>query len=133
QELYSLYEKEQDKDLRMQIVSAFASMQALDQLNQVIRTEKDPDVRRRAVRALGNLKSDKTGTALVEMYGRETDRDTKKAVITGHGNQNNVDGLSATARKENEKELVNSIVQKIVEMGPRSKAAQDFLMEIIKK
>ena len=82
------------------MVSAFGSMQALDQLNQMLKTEKDPEVRRRAVRSLGSLKSEQTGKMLVDMYGTEQDVETRKAVITALGNQNNADALVAIARKE---------------------------------
>jgi len=132
QELWALYEKETNKDLKMQIVSAFGSLQALDQLNQVLRTEKDPEVRRRAVRSLGSLKSDRTGQMLVDIYASEQDVDTRKAVISALGSQNNAEGLVAIARKEASLELKRSIVQKLSEMAPRSKVAADYLMEIIK-
>jgi len=132
QELWALYEKETNKDLRMQIVSAFGSLQAFDQLNQVLRSEKDPEVRRRAVRSLGSLRSDKTGQMLVDIYANEQDVDTRKAVISALGSQNNAEGLVAIARKEASLELKRSIVQKLSEMAPRSKVAADYLMEIIK-
>ena len=54
QELWPLYEKEENKDLRAEWVSTFSSMGALDQLVQIVKTEKDPTVRQRAIRALGN-------------------------------------------------------------------------------
>lgn len=132
QELWALYQKEGNKDLRMQMVGAFGSMQALDQLNQVIRTEKDPDVRLRAVRGLGNMKSDKTGQALVDMYGTETNVAAKKAVISALGLQHNAEALVAIARKETNLDLKRAIVQQLSSMAPRSKAAADYLMEIIK-
>ncbi|HEY6986336.1 MAG TPA: tetratricopeptide repeat protein, partial [Rhodanobacteraceae bacterium] len=61
QDLWNLYQKETDKDLRLQMVSAFGSMGALDQLSQILKTEKDAEVRRRAVRSLGNMRSEQTG------------------------------------------------------------------------
>ena len=61
QDLWTLYEKETEKELRMQMISAFGSMQAMDQLNRVIKSEKDPEVRRRALRSLGNMRDREDG------------------------------------------------------------------------
>jgi HEAT repeat protein len=134
QDLWALYQKEENKELRLQMISAFGSMGALDQLNQVLKTEKDPEVRRRAVRSLGNLKSEQTGKMLVDMYGTEQDVETRQAVISALGNQNNADALVAIARKEQNPQLRTSIVKKLAELSERgSKPAQDFMMELIKK
>ena len=133
QDLWVLYQKEENKDLRLQMVSAFGSMQAFDQLNQVLKTEKDPEVRRRAVRSLGNLKSEQTGKMLVDMYGTEQDIETRQAVISALGNQNNADALVAIARKEQNLQLRTTIIKRLADMVERSKAAADFMAEIIKK
>jgi HEAT repeat protein len=131
QELWPLYQKEENKDLRSEWVSTFSSMGALDQLVQIVKTEKEPAVRQRAIRALGNQKSDKTGTMLTDLYSGG-DKDTKEAVISAFGNQNNADGLVAIARKESDKDLRLKIVRQLVDMAPHSKAAADYLMEIVK-
>jgi HEAT repeat protein len=131
QELWPLYEKEENKDLRAEWVSTFSSMGAIDQLVQVVKTEKDPMVRQRAIRALGNQKTDKTGSMLTDLY-TGGDKDTKEAVISAFGNQNNADGLVAIARKETDKDLRLKIVRQLVDMAPRSKAAADYLLEIVK-
>ncbi len=65
-ELWALYAKESDKNLKMQMISAFGSMQALDQLTQIVKTEKEPTVRARAVRALGGMRPEKTGQMLAD-------------------------------------------------------------------
>jgi HEAT repeat protein len=132
QELWPLYQKEENKDLRAAWVSTFASMGAVDQLTQVVKTEKEPTVRQRAIRALGNLKADKTGSLLAELYSSDSDRDTKKSVISALGNQNNADGLVVIARKETDRDLKLEIVRQLVDMAPHSKVAADYLMEIVK-
>jgi tetratricopeptide (TPR) repeat protein len=132
QELWPLYEKEENKDLRAEWVSTFSSMGALDQLVQIVKTEKDPTVRQRAIRALGNQKTDKTGTMLTDLYAGG-DKDTKEAVISAFGSQNNADGLVAIARKETDKDLKLKIVRQLVDMAPRSKVAADYLLEMIAK
>jgi HEAT repeat protein len=108
------------------------SMCAVDQLTQVVKTEKEPMVRQRAIRALGNLKADKTGSLLAELYSSDSDRDTKKSVISALGNQNNADGLIVNAGKETDRDLKLEIVRQLVDMAPHSKAAADYLMETVK-
>ncbi|HXT70659.1 MAG TPA: HEAT repeat domain-containing protein [Vicinamibacterales bacterium] len=132
QDLWTLYEKENEKELRMQMISAFGSMQAMDQLNRVIKSEKDPEVRRRALRSLGNMRSEKTGQMLVDLYGSETDLEAKKSIISSLTNQNNAEGLVAIARKESSLPLKTEIVRKLADMAPKNKVAADYLMEIIK-
>ena len=131
-ELWSLYEKETNKDLKLQMVSAFGAMQALDQISRIARTEKEPEVRRRAVRMLGNMKSDKTGQMLIDMYAADPDVEIRKSVITALSVQNNAEGLVAIARKESSLALKTDIVRRLSEMAPKSKVAADYLMEIIK-
>lgn len=132
QDLWALYQKEPDKELRAAIVSAFGSMGAIEQLNQVIRTEKDPEVRQRAIRVLGSRKSADTGQALVDLYGRETDTATRRSVISALAQQNNAEGLIAIARKEGSLELKREIVGRLSSMASKSKVAADYLLEIIK-
>jgi HEAT repeat protein len=132
QDLWQLYEKEQDVTLRRQIVGAFGSMRALDQLNQVIRTEKDPGVRRRAIQSLGGFKTEQTGPMLVEMYGRETDAENKRAIVNAIASQNNVDALIEIAKKESTPNVKLELIQRLSEMSKRSKAAADYLAEVLK-
>jgi len=132
QDLWTLYQKEQDKDLRLQMVSVFGAMGAIDQLQQVIKIEKEPEVRRSAIRRLGSQKSERTGQMLVDLYGTETDKDNRKSVISALGSQNNAEGLVAVAKKETSLDLKREIVAKLSDMAPKSKAAADYLMEIIK-
>ena len=133
QDLWALYQKEENKDLRMSMTRAFSSMGAVDQLLQIAKSDKDPEVRRQAVRSLGNQKVEKTGTTLVDMYGSETDKDNKMAIISALGNQNNDTGLVTLARKETKDlELKREIVRRLAEMSRTSKVAADYLLEVIK-
>jgi len=134
QEVRPLYQKEDNKDLRLQWVNVFQSMGAVDQLLEIARTDKDPSVRARAIRTLGSggsMKSDKTSAALMDMYAAG-DKDTKAAVISALGSQNNAEGLVTIARKETDPELKRQIVQRLADMAKTSKVAMDYLMEIIR-
>jgi HEAT repeat protein len=132
QEVWPLYQKEENKDLRLQWVSVFSSMGAVEQLTMIAKTDKDPAVRNRAIRALGSASTPQTtGATLVELYNTG-DKDTKLAVLSALGNQSNADTLVTIARKETDKDLRLQIVKQLTEMAPRSKVAMDYLMEIIK-
>ena len=132
QDLWSLYEKEQSKELKMQMVSAFGSMDAVDYLNRIIKSEKDPEIRRRAIRSLGGRKADKTGQLLIDLYGSEMDVENRRTIISALSGQNNAEGLVAIARKETTLALKRDIVARLSEMAPKNKVAADYLMEIIK-
>ncbi len=132
QELWTLYQKETDKTLKIQMVQAFRSMGALEQITQVLKVEKDVEVRRQAIRALGGLKSEKTGQMLVDMYAGEQDLENRKAVISALNSQENAEALVAIARKETNLPLKTEIVRRLSDMAPRSKVAADFMLEILK-
>lgn len=131
-ELWALYQKETNKELKMQMVSLFGSMDAADHLNRIITTEKDVEIRRRAVRSLGNRKAEKSGQLLVNLYPGEQDLETRRTIINALSAQNNAEGLVAIARKETTLELKKEIVRRLSDMAPKSKVAADYLMEIIK-
>ena len=133
QELWTLYQKEEARELRLHMVSVFSAMGAVDQLAQIAKTDRDPGVRQRAIRSLGGQKAEKTGTLLVDSYTPELDRESKNAIVSALGAQNNADGLVAIARKETNIEMRTAIVSKLVSLAPKSKAAQDYLAEIIRR
>ncbi|MCC7008568.1 MAG: HEAT repeat domain-containing protein [Acidobacteria bacterium] len=131
-ELWTLYEQEPDAELRGQIVSAFGSLGATDQLLQIAKTDKDANVRLRALRALGAQNAEKTGTALVDLYGNEQDAAVRRAVMSSLAAQNNAEGLVAIARKETSLDLKREIVRRLSDLAPRNKVAAEYLMEVIK-
>ena len=130
-ELWSIYQKEANKELKLQILSTLGSMGAYDRIIEVAKGEKELELRNRAIRSLGNMKAERSGQALIDIYGSLTEVDAKKAVISGLANQNNAEGLIACVRKESNFELKKDIVSRLSNM-PKNKAAQDYLMEIIK-
>jgi HEAT repeat protein len=129
--LWAIYQKESDKELRLSILSRLGSLGSADRLMDVVRSEKDAEVRRRAIRSLGNMRVDKSGALLSELYGRETDADNKKAIITALSGQQNGEALVAIARKESDMAIKRDIVQRLSGMT-RNKAAMDYMAEILK-
>jgi HEAT repeat protein len=132
QELMALYQKESNRDLRIQMVNVFSSMRAVDQLMQIVKTEKEPAVRQRAIRALGGLAPEQSGRLLAELYDANTDVETRRSIISALGSQQNAEGLIAIARKETSLNLKGEIVRRIADLAPKNKAAADYLAEIIR-
>jgi len=131
-DLYALYEKETNKELKQQIAGMLGGMGATDQVMRIVKSEKDPELARRAIRSLGNQPSAKTGQFLVDLYATEQNTQTRQTIINSLGNQNNAEGLVAIARKEASLELKRDIVRRLSDMAPKSKVAADYLMEIIR-
>jgi HEAT repeat protein len=128
----ALYQKESNRDLRIQMVNVLSSMRAVDQLMQIVKTEKEPAVRQRAIRALGGLAPEQSGRLLAELYDANTDVETRRSIISALGSQQNAEGLIAIARKETSLNLKGEIVRRIADLAPKNKAAADYLAEIIR-
>ena len=132
QELVALYQRETDADLRRQIVGSLVALGAMEQVGTLIRTEKDPRVRERAISALAGRRSEETTQTLVAMYASLTDAPSREAIINGLGHLQAADALIALARSESNLALKTRLVRQLSEMAPRNKAAADFLMDVIK-
>jgi len=131
-ELWTLYQIESDADLRTQMANAFGTMGAVDRVGQIARSDKDANVRARAIRQLGGQRVDATGATLVEMYASQSDVAVRKALVNALAGQNNAEGLVAIARKESDLSLKTDIVRRLSDLAPKNKAAADYLMEVIK-
>jgi HEAT repeat protein len=132
QELWPLYQKETDIGLRTQFVNVFGSMGAIEQLSEIARTDKDVAVRQRAIRVLGSQRAERTGQGLIDLYGTTQDRAVRTSIIDSLASQNNASGLVAIARKETNLDLKKHIVSRLSGMAPKSQAAADYLMEMLK-
>jgi len=93
--------------------------------------EKDPELRRAAVRNLGLIHSDESAKALQEIYSKETDREIKAEVLNAYFLQGNAKALVAIARSEKDAELKKTAVSKLALM--HSKEGSDYLMELLQK
>ncbi len=131
QDLWTIYQKEQNRDLKMSILTRLGSLGAADRLSEVARSERDVELRRRALRSLGNMRADKSGAILADLYNREEDGENKKTIVSSLMNQNNGEALVAIARKETNMTLKRDLVRKLSTMS-RNKAAMDYMLEIIK-
>jgi HEAT repeat protein len=102
-----------------------------ERLVELARTEKDPDLRRDAIRHLGLVGSPETTAAMEEIYRSETDRSVREAVLQGFFVQGNAKRLIEIARTEKDPELKRKAVQQLSVMGHPE--ATKFMLEILDK
>jgi HEAT repeat protein len=130
-ELSQLYQKETSVDVKRRILQAMFVGGDATRLIELAKSEPNPELRRIAVRNLGLIGSQGTGQALVEIYGKDPDREIKRAVIQALFIQGNGEALVALARKESDQAMKRDIVQKMSLMGG-NKAVAAYFEEILK-
>jgi hypothetical protein len=130
-ELEQLYKTETSSDVRREILQAFFLAGDSGRLVQAAQGEKDPELRRAAIRNLGLIHSDDSGKALQEIYSKETDHEVKEEVLNAYFLQGNAKALVAIARSEKDPELKKTAVSKLSLM--HSKEGTDYLMELLQK
>lgn len=129
EELWQLYQKESAVNIKKRIIQAMFVGGNTTRLIELARGEKDPELRRAAVRNLGVMDSKRTSDALVEIYNTDKDPAIRKAVINGLFQQSNAAALIALARKEPDPGMKKDIVQKLSVMG--GPVATAYMMELL--
>ena len=132
EELWQLYQKESNLDLKKRILQAMFVGGNSTRLIDLAKTEQNPELRRIAIRNLGLMGASRTAEALTSIYASEKDLENKKAVINALFLQSNAEQLVAIARKETDPQLRRELVSRLSNIG-RSKVAMDYLMEILNK
>jgi hypothetical protein len=130
-EIWQLYQSETVIENKKELLrSMFVSGNA-EKLLELARTEKDPTLRRSAIRNLGTMGESKSGEALVAMYANEKETDIRKEIIQALFVQQNAKALVDIARKETDPEMKKQAVQKLSLMN--SKEGTEYFMEILNK
>jgi HEAT repeat protein len=130
-ELQQLYQKETSVDLKREILQAFFLAGDSKKIVEVASGEKDPELRRAAIRNLGLINSADSAQALKTIYTKETDRELREEVLNAYFIQGNASALVAIARSEKDPELKKTAVSKLSLM--HSKEGTEYLMEILNK
>jgi HEAT repeat protein len=112
------------------VLRSFENSRDIDDLTKIARSEQNVELRREAIRQLGNIRDDQTTASLVAIYGTESDKEIKTEILNSLGNQQAAKQIIECARKESDPELKKVAIRRLSEM--RSKDATDFLMEILK-
>jgi len=130
-ELWALYQKESSVDVKKNIIRAMFVGGNVTRLTEIAKSDSNPELRLLAVRNLGVMGSKRNGDVLAEIYASDKDPEVKKAVINGLFVGGNADTLVALARKEQDPAMKKDMVSRLSNM--RSKAATDYLLEILNK
>jgi hypothetical protein len=130
-ELQQLYRSDNSPAVRRELLQAFFLAGDAPKLLEAAQNEKDPELRRVAVRNLGLIHSDESAKALQSIYAKENDRGIKEEVLNSYFIQGNAAAIVAIARSEKDPELKRTAVSKLSIM--HSKEAADYLMEILQK
>lgn len=130
-ELRHLYSTEASGEIRAAAMKALFTAQDTDAIIRAAQSDKDPQVRREAVRLLGVMGGQETANALVALYANEKDPDTRKAILDGLFMKRDAKALVDLARKETDPQLRKLIVERLSMM--KSKEATDYMLEILNK
>ncbi|MEO8078041.1 MAG: HEAT repeat domain-containing protein [Acidobacteriota bacterium] len=130
EELWQLYQKETAADVKKRIIQAMFVGGDAARLVELAKSEKDPELRRTAVRNLGIMDSKRTSAALLEIYNSDKDPAIRKAVTQGLLQQGNAQALVDIARKEQDAAMKKDIVQKLSVMG-RNPVATAYMLELL--
>jgi hypothetical protein len=131
EELRQLYAAETTPEVKKDILQAFFLSGDAKFLAEATQGEKDPEIRRTAIRNLGLVGSSEAKEALLAIYAKETDRENKEAVLNALFIQGNAHALVTIARGEKDPQLKKTAVSKLALMN--SKEGNDYLMEILQK
>ena len=131
EQLRQLYAAETSPEVKKGILQAFFLSGDAKFLSEAAQGEKDPEIRRAAIRNLGLIGSEDARQALLAIYAKETDRENKESVLNALFIQGNAHALVTIARGEKDPELKKTAVSKLALMN--SKEGNDYLMEILQK
>ena len=130
-ELWQLYSTESNTEVKKSILEGLFLTGHPDKLFDLANHEKDPQLRMQAIRQLGLMGSEKTGTFLISLYAKETDPGAKRAAIEALWLEGNAKALVDIARKETDPARKKEIVQKLALMN--NKEGNDYLLELLNK
>jgi HEAT repeat protein len=68
---------------------------SVDRLIELAKSEQNPELRREAVRALGQMRSARTADVLLQIYGSDNNVEVKKSVVNALFIQDNAARWSA--------------------------------------
>jgi TolA-binding protein len=130
QQLGSIYGTTNDLRVKSTIIDSLSSTRAWDALLNIAKTEKDTNLRNRAIRTI----ADNRGApieGLIEMYPT-VDVSGKTAIIDGLRDRRDAKTMVDLARKESDPQMKRKIVERLGDMRD-NKDAMDYMMEILRQ
>jgi TolA-binding protein len=130
QQLGGIYGATSDTRVKSAIIESLSGTRAWDALLNIAKTEKDADLRNRAIRTLANSRSAPIDGVL-EMYPT-VDMSAKIAIVDGLQSRRDAKTMVDLARKETDPQMKRRLVEKIGSMHD-NKDAMDYMMELLKQ
>jgi tetratricopeptide (TPR) repeat protein len=131
QELSDLYTSETTLEVKKRILQAMFVGGNADKLVELAKNEKDPELRKIAVRNLGLMGSSRTGDAIKAIYQSDTSPEIKREAINALFLQSNGRVMVDLARAEKDPKLKAALVEKMSLMS-KSPEVTAYLMELLK-
>jgi HEAT repeat protein len=128
--LAGIYRTSSDASVKRAILQSYFMSGNVDKLAEAARTEKDPELKRTAIRNLGMMNRPGSAETLVSIYGSDTSAENRKAVVNALFMQHNAKALVDLARNEKDPQVKKEIVSKLSVM--KAPEATDYLLELLK-
>jgi hypothetical protein len=132
-QLLDLYRKTSSETTKSDIINSLvaAGQKGAEALGTIAASEQNPELRSRAIRNTGIAGGISQAPSLVAAYKKNSDTDTKKAVLQALFLSNDSRDLIELAGAEKDPALKQEIVQQLSLM--HSKEATDYMLEILNK
>src|ERR1700722_11342196 len=132
-QLLALYHDTSDPKVKAEVINGLipAGQKGADALGSIAGPEQDPELRRKAIRNLGIAGGMSAAPALVAIYKKSTDLETKKAVAQALFLAGDSHDLVELARAEKDPAVKQLLVQQLSLM--HDKEATDYMLEILNK
>jgi HEAT repeat protein len=132
-QLLSLYHASSNPEVKGEVISGLipAGQKGAEALGSIAGSEQDPELRRKAIRNLGVAGGMSAAPALVAIYKKNTDLETRKTVAQALFLAGDSHDLVELARAEKDPAVKQSLVQQLSLM--HDKEATDYMLEILNK
>jgi HEAT repeat protein len=131
QSLADIYRGSSNADVKRAVLRSLFSANAFDELTAIARSEKDPELRRSAIRYLGSTNRAEAAETLRAIYQADATPETRRDVIRALGsNRSGAKPLVDLARSEKNIDLKTEIVRHLSNM--RDPVAREYLLELLK-
>lgn len=131
QTLADIYRGSTNADVKRAVMRSLASANAFEQLTAIARSEKDPELRRSAIRYLATTNRPEAADTLRSIYQADATPETRRDVIRALStNRSGAKALVDLARTEKDIELKTEIVRHLSNM--RDPVAREYLLELLK-
>jgi hypothetical protein len=131
--LNGIYRTTTDMSVKRAIITSYFTSGNVDRMIDIAKTEKDPELRRIAIRNLGTMNRTSganASDALVSIYKSDNSSDIRRQIINSLFIQHNAKALVELARAEKDPELKRELVSKLAIM--KAPEATDYMLELLK-